>query len=143
MAEWGKFRRYHYLNGDIVKAARCFGLYDKDKIIGFIGVMHFPHPKNKRIKRVTRLVILPDYQGIGLGTKFLKSIANYYDQADFDFRIVTSAKNLIYALNKNPNWKLKSYEKGKTPTGKSAIKQLAKHARINVKIASFLFVKKD
>ena len=39
--------------------------------------------------------------------------------------------------------KLKSYEKGKTPTGNSAIKQLAKNARINVKIASFLFVKKD
>ncbi|MGO5317981.1 GNAT family N-acetyltransferase [Paraeggerthella sp. LCP19S3_G8] len=127
----------------MANAARCFGLYDKDKIVGFIGVMHFPHPRNKKIKRVTRLVILPDYQGIGLGTKFLKSIATFYAKEGFDFRIVTSAKNLIYALNKNPNWKLKSYEKGKTPTGNSAIKQLAKNARINVKIASFLFVKKD
>ncbi|HFK5905927.1 TPA: GNAT family N-acetyltransferase [Streptococcus pyogenes] len=127
----------------MAKAARCFGLYDKDKIIGFIGVMHFPHPKNKRIKRVTRLVILPDYQGIGLGTKFLKSIANYYDQADFDFRIVTSAKNLIYALNRNTNWKLKSYDKGNTPTGNSSIKQLAKTTRKNVKIASFLFIRKN
>lgn len=105
--------------------------------------MHFPHPKNKRIKRVTRLVILPDYQGIGLGTKFLKSIANYYDQADFDFRIVTSAKNLIYALNRNTNWKLKSYDKGNTPTGNSSIKQLAKTTRKNVKIASFLFIRKN
>ncbi len=118
-------------------------MYDKDKIVGFIGVIHFPHPRNKKIKRVTRLVILPDYQGIGLGTKFLKSIATFYAKEGFDFRIVTSAKNLIYALNKNPNWKLKSYEKGTTPSDNSAIKQLAKNARINVKIASFLFVKKD
>ncbi|HEP5208921.1 TPA: GNAT family N-acetyltransferase, partial [Streptococcus pyogenes] len=100
IAEWGKFRRYHYLNGDIVRAARCFGLYDDDKIIGFIGVIHFPHPKNKKIKRVTRLVILPDYQGVGLGTRFLKSVAEIYSCQGFDFRIVTSAKNLINALNR-------------------------------------------
>lgn len=103
--------------------------------------MHFPHPKNKKIKRVTRLVILPDYQGIGLGTRFLKSVAEIYSCQGFDFRIVTSAKNLINALNKSENWKLKSYDKGKTPTGKSSIKQFAKTARKNVKIANFIFVK--
>ncbi|WP_411882190.1 GNAT family N-acetyltransferase [Streptococcus mitis] len=141
IAEWGNFRRYHYLNGDIAKTARCFGLYDQDKIIGFIGIIHFPHPKNKKIKRVTRLVILPDYQGIGLGTKFLNAIARIYVNDGFDFRIVTSAKNLIYALNKSDNWQFRSYAKGKKST-KTGIKALAKTARTNVKIASFLFVKK-
>ncbi|KGR72888.1 hypothetical protein NX86_03945 [Streptococcus phocae subsp. salmonis] len=87
------------------------------------------------------MVILPDYQGIGLGTKFLKSVASIYTQQGFDFRIVTSAKNLINALNKSESWKLKSYDKGKTPTDKSSIKQLAKTTRKNVKIASFIFVK--
>lgn len=116
-------------------------MYDQDKIIGFIGIIHFPHPKNKKIKRVTRLVILPDYQGIGLGTKFLNAIARIYVNDGFDFRIVTSAKNLIYALNKSDNWQLRSYAKGKKST-KIGIKALAKTARTNVKIASFLFVKK-
>mgnify|MGYP000877600536 CR=1 FL=1 len=100
--------------------------------------MHFPHPKNKKIKRVTRLVILPDYQGIGLGTKFLNATARIYANDGFDFRIVTSAKNLIYALNKNDNWKLKSYAKGKKNT-KTGIEGLTRTARTNVKIASFLF----
>ena len=116
-------------------------MYDQDKIIGFIGIIHFPHPKNKKIKRVTRLVILPDYQGIGLGTKFLNAIARIYVNDGFDFRIVTSAKNLIYALNKSDNWELSSYAKGKKPT-KIGIKAFAKTAKTNVKIASFLFVKK-
>ena len=115
-------------------------MYDDDKIIAFIGVMHFPHPKNKKIKRVTRLVVLPDYQGIGLGTKFLGEIAKIYSSEGFDFRIATSAKNLIKALNKNPCWKLKSYEKGKRVSEKSTVKKLARTARTNVKIASFLFV---
>lgn len=102
--------------------------------------MHFPHPINKKIKRVTRLVILPDYQGIGLGTKFLNFIADFYSKQGFDFRIVTSAKNLIYALNRNKKWVLKRYEKLKMPDGK-AKESLKKTIRINVKTASFLFVK--
>ena len=129
------------MNGDISHNARCFGLYDKDKIIGFIGVLHFPHPKNSKIKRVTRLVILPDYQGIGLGTKFLNFVADFYSKQGFDFRIVTSAKNLIYALNRNKKWVLQRYEKGKMPSGKTTIQALKRHIRTNVKTASFLFVK--
>ena len=103
--------------------------------------MHFPHPINKKIKRVTRLVILPDYQGIGLGTKFLNFIADFYAKQGFDFRIVTSAKNLIYALNRNKKWVLKKYEKSKMPTSKTANEYLKRNIRINVKTASFLFVK--
>lgn len=103
--------------------------------------MHFPHPINKKIKRVTRLVILPDYQGIGLGTKFLDFIADFYAKQGFDFRIVTSAKNLIYALNRNKKWVLKRYEKGKMPTAETANQTLKRNVRTNVKTASFLFVK--
>lgn len=129
------------MNGDISNNARCFGLYDKDKIIGFIGVLHFPHPKNSKIKRVTRLVILPDYQGIGLGTRFLNFVADFYTKQGFDFRIVTSAKNLIYALNKNKKWALQRYEKVELPKGETANKALKRNVRTNVKTASFLFVK--
>ena len=103
--------------------------------------MHFPHPINKKIKRVTRLVILPDYQGIGLGTKFLNFIADFYAKQGFDFRIVTSAKNLIYALNRNKKWVLKRYEKVGLPKGETANKALKRNVRTNVKTASFLFVK--
>lgn len=67
-------------------------------------------------------------------------IADFYTKQGFDFRIVTSAKNLIYALNRNNRWILQTYEKGKIPS-KTANKALKKCARNNAKIASFLFVK--
>lgn len=60
---------------------------------------------------MTRLVILPDYQGIGLGTKFLEAIAKLYIKQGYDFSIVTSAKNLISALSKKKNWCLIRYSK--------------------------------
>ena len=110
-------------------------MYDKDKIIGIIGVIHFPHPKNRKIKKVTRLVILPDYQGIGLGTRFLNVVATFYN--DFDFSITTSAKNLIHALNRNDQWTLKRHDiSGKQTTGKQQFKKIQRR----VKTATFKFV---
>jgi GNAT superfamily N-acetyltransferase len=91
------------------KAARCFGLYDNDKIIGFVGVLHQPHPTNKKLKRISRLVILPDYQGIGLATKFITEIAKHYKNLGYEMSINTSAKNMIHALNKNSEWILFNY----------------------------------
>ena len=94
-------------------------MYDENKIIGFIAMIHQPHPINKKIKRVSRLVILPDYQGIGLGTKFLDFIAKKYVDLGYDFSIITSAKNLISSLRKKQNWILISYGRSKHPkTGK-------------------------
>ena len=65
------------MNSDLPSAAICYGVYDNDKIIAFMGVLHQPHGINKKIKRVCRLVVLPDYQGIGIATRFLKIIAEY------------------------------------------------------------------
>lgn len=58
-------------------------------------------------------MILPDYQGIGLGTSFLNLIAEYYTKQNYDFSIITSAKNLINALRKNKNWCMYGYDKSK------------------------------
>lgn len=54
---------------------------------------------------------MPDYQGIGLGTRFLNFIAEYYKKQNFDFGIVTSAKNLISSLKKSEKWCLYRYNK--------------------------------
>lgn len=86
-----------------------------------------------------RLVILPDYQGIGLGTKLLNKVAEIY--TNFDFTIITSAKNLINALNKDENWYFKRY--GRKKFNKSMKKELQKSFRGNVKTASFLYIPKN
>lgn len=84
-----------------------------------MGVIHQPHPINKKLKRVSRLVILPDYQGIGLGTKFLDKMAIYYEKLGYEFSIVTSAKNLISTLRKKENWIMFGFQKSfHSKTGK-------------------------
>lgn len=127
------------MSNDLSKSARCFGLYDGDTIIGFCGVLHQPHGKNKKIKRCSRLVILPDYQGIGLGTKFLNVIAKRYCDMGFDFTIVTSAKNMIMALKRSKNWTLIRYSVNRCSSKKSAIDYKRKTMRNNCKSASFKY----
>lgn len=73
------------------------------------------HPIHKNLKRVTRLVILPDYQGIGLGTKLLTWLAEYLHERNMDLSINTSAKNLIMSLRRNKNWRMYGFEKSKQP----------------------------
>jgi GNAT superfamily N-acetyltransferase len=46
--------------------------------------------------RVSRLVVLPDYQGISLGKKLLNFMADYYTRkTGLSFRIITSNPQLL------------------------------------------------
>lgn len=64
---------------------------------------------------------MPDYQGIGLGIRFLTEVAKIYKQKGFDFAITTSAKNLMNGLNRRKEWICQFYghqAKHKGPIGK-------------------------
>lgn len=77
--------------------------------MAFLGVLHQPTRQKLPLKRVTRLVVLPDYQGIGIGRAFLDAIADLYMQEGFMFEIKTSARNLISSLRNDPAWRTASY----------------------------------
>lgn len=104
-----------------------------------MAVIHSPHPIKKNTKRVSRLVVLPDYQGCGVGYKFLSAIAEMLKQNGFHTTITTSAKNLIMKLHKSDQWKLKRLGAGVHNTGD--LKNRAQSERQTVKIASFEFIK--
>ena len=127
---------------ELPKQAICYGCYDDKTICGFIGVIHFPHPVNKKIKSISRLCVLPDYQGIGIGRRFLNVIAKKYADEGFDVKITTSAKNLIYALRRDKNWIMQRYSANKKPkvkTKNARCSQIANTIRNNCKTASFYF----
>lgn len=127
------------MNNDISSSSVCYGLYDKENIIGFIAVLHQPHPQNKKLKRCSRIVILPDYQGIGLGTRFLSFIADKYKCAGYEFTIVTSSKNMIHALNKSDKWILTKYSISRPSTNINSRDYNRKSLRTNCKTARFTY----
>lgn len=115
-------------------------MYDDEKIVGFMAVLHQPHSVNKKIKRVSRIVVLPEYQGIGLGYKFLCEIAKIYKHKGYDFSIVTSAKNFICKLGKSDEWVCIRYSSNKCSSKKSSIDFNRKTIRNKCKTASFYYI---
>jgi GNAT superfamily N-acetyltransferase len=100
------FRHYHYLNGSLPPAARCYMAVYRGKPIAFVAVVHV-HMRT-RYYRVSRLVVLPDYQGIGVGKRLLNLVADLYtSQTKMPFHIVTSNPQIIRGTQKN--WKTTRY----------------------------------
>ena len=129
------------MNTSIQRGAKCYGLYDeKNNIIGFHSVLPQPHGKIDKLRRVHRLVILPDYQGIGLGVKFATIVAKMYHDKGYRFDIKTSARNFIMVLQRHPNWKL--YFQGRTKNGnkKSKIDCNRKSMRTKCSSCGFMYV---
>jgi GNAT superfamily N-acetyltransferase len=100
------FRQYHYLNGSLPSTARCYAAVYQDKPVAFIAVVHIR--MKARYYRVTRLVVLPDYQGIGVGKRLLNFIAELYtSQTRIPFYILTSNPQII--RGNMENWKITRY----------------------------------
>jgi GNAT superfamily N-acetyltransferase len=81
------------------------------EIVCHTGIIHFPLKKGK--KRVHRLVVLPDYQGIGIGTKFIKLVAQHITDRGFELNLTTTTPALVGALCKDPAWTLARYGREK------------------------------
>jgi GNAT superfamily N-acetyltransferase len=97
------FRQYHYLSGSLSPHARCYAAVYQGKPVAFIAVVHV-HMR-ARYYRVTRLVVLPDYQGVGVGKRLLNFIAELYtSQTRIPFYILTSNPQII--RGKMENWKI-------------------------------------
>ena len=106
---WKVFAKHHYLSHTHNNAAKVFLAYVNNQLAGFISVFHFPHPKVKNFKTVHRLVILPDYQGLGIGVMFLNEIGKIYKKESWRFTIKTSAPSLMFALKRSTLWGLKQF----------------------------------
>ena len=88
------FRGYHYLNGKLGAGVRCYTALYQGKPIAFVAVACTQ--MKSRYYRVSRLVVLPDYQGIGVGKKLLNFIAELYtSQTKMPFYILTSNPQII------------------------------------------------
>lgn len=108
----------------------------KDKKVGFLSIARFPHPQAKDIMTIGRVVIIPEFQGFGIGLKFMNEIASSYAQDRI--RITTSLKPFMTALNKNKNWKcVRSGRVAKT--GKNSMIKSSKTVSYNRITATFQY----
>jgi ABC-type lipoprotein export system ATPase subunit/GNAT superfamily N-acetyltransferase len=140
---WRWFHRHHYLSADLHRAARCFvGLVDGD-LACFAGVIPFPHPRVRNIWSLSRIVVLPDFQGLGLGVRdFVEVIARTVVSAcgaDARFTTHPSHPALVKSWARSPLWSMTSAPGFAPKQGKSSSLAPMKHAERR-RVAHFRWV---
>jgi len=103
---WHTFSPFHYLTADLNKAARCFGLYANGQLASFAGVLYRPHAKVRDIRGLSRLVTLPDWQGLGLAMILSEKLGAAYKAIGCRFHVYPAHPSLIRSYAKQPIWKL-------------------------------------
>ncbi len=105
---WRGFAKYHYLSNRLPAGKiRTFGLFYGDDQIGFQCYANYvPHRPGKRqmVMHSNRVVIHPDYVGLGLGMKLVNETAALMHAEGFEIHAKFSSIPLFKARMKDPNW---------------------------------------
>lgn len=101
---WSIFKQHHYLTEDLNKAAQCYVFLWNDKPIAFVGILPFPGVGDSKTRRISRIVVLPDFQGLGLGKEIVNYISALYWKEEHQMFIRTMNPALGIALDRDENW---------------------------------------
>lgn len=101
---WKLFKQHHYLTDELNKAANNYLILWNKQPIAFIGILPFPGVGDEKTRRVSRIVVLPDFQGLGIGKRILNYISSLYAKEESIMYIRTMSPALGLALSKDKNW---------------------------------------
>lgn len=102
---WRFFADHHYLSESLNKASHCYMALWEGELVGFESIMAYPSGTVKNAFREHRLVIHPDYQGLGFGPKLSEAVAQYYIDNGKRFFSKTAHPRLGEYRDNSPLWK--------------------------------------
>lgn len=123
---WKLFHPYHYMTAEMEEdkslasgaSFYTFYLYEegKETLFGCVGVI--PQISTKPARRFTRLVILPEFQGMGLVGTCIDHLAQYYHSKGIKIYSATFHPKLGHYRENSPLWQasannMKSFETSK------------------------------
>ena len=103
---WELFKGHHYLDATVHRSSHCYVATWEGEPVAFCAAIKQPHAQSKNLWRSHRTVVLPDYQGIGVGGAINEAVAEIYFQQGMKFTGVASHPAMIAYRNKSPKWKL-------------------------------------
>lgn len=104
---WRYFEPHHYLKLPNMIAADCYVATINDELVAHVAFSTRPGLVEAR---ACRLVVMPEWQGIGVGMRFLNAIAEAWRQGNNRYSkpmptlFHTSHPNLAAALRRDPKW---------------------------------------
>ncbi len=103
---WNLFRKNHYLSSNLSASSRCYIVTHEGMPVAFASYLVQPHAKVANLLREHRVVVLPDYQGLGLGNKLSEWLAKKMIEQGFRYTSVTSHPSMVRHRIASPLWKV-------------------------------------
>lgn len=102
---WKYFSENHYLSSNLNKASHSYIALWENQLVGFISVISYPSGTVKNAWREHRLVVNPDYQGLGFGPKISEAVAQHYLDNNKRYFSKTSHPRLGIYRDNSKKWK--------------------------------------
>jgi len=140
-SEWEIFKKHHYLSSQMNKCCTCFIGMIGEKRVAFSASIPLPslipplYIGDERNKyRESRTVVMPDFQGLGIGTRFSDAIAQHWLDSGYRFFSKTAHARMGLYREKSPLWRATSTNlKSRAKSQKCSKKEAWHHMMLDTK----------
>lgn len=106
---WRMFARHHYLGDSLSAAARCFVATYQSAPVAFCATLPIIGRRNHW--RISRIVTLPDYQGVGIGMRVAESVADLHRADGQRLNVTASHPALVAHCQRSTRWQVVNVRK--------------------------------
>lgn len=115
---WSLFKPHHYLDSGLHHSSQCYMATWEGKPVAFCALLHVFGFQNYH--RIHRVVTLPDYQGVGIGTALMEWCCRVFADEGKRISITASHPAVVRHCEKSPLWKLQEVKRnGNKKQGKA------------------------
>ena len=109
---WELFKKHHYLTEELPSSVQVYLALWGDRIVGFSSTISLPgwtpplYEGDTRLKwREARTVVLPDFQGLGIGTRISDAVGEIMLEQNVRYYSKTSHIRMGEYREKSPLWR--------------------------------------
>ena len=106
---WERFKKHHYITEEMNAGAWCYCFAWDKQLVGFCALLANPGKGLDNAWRISRVVVLPNFQGLGLGAKICEFISAVYANNGKKMYIKTVNPSLGEYFTVSPKWEATGY----------------------------------
>lgn len=106
--DWVLFGKHHYLDSKVVKSCHFYTAYIEDQPVAFSAIIHRCNRDIKSYWGESRVVVLPEFQGLGIGFAMSELLGNAYTSRGLRYFSKTAHPAFGLKRNSSDKWRATS-----------------------------------
>ena len=106
---WDRFKKHHYITEEMNNGAYCYCFVWDENLVAFCSVLANPGKGLDNAWRISRVVVMPDFQGLGIGRNVCEFISAIYMQGKKRMYIKTVNPSIGEYFERSNTWSPTGY----------------------------------